>query len=82
MERPASLPRITHELREDIPQDWLRITLTEGKHRQVRKMLQAVHHPCHRLVRLSIGNMELGDLRSGELRELDAASFFTGLGIG
>ena len=82
VERPASLPRITHELREDIPQDWLCITLTEGKFRQVRKMLQAVYHPCHRLIRLSIGGMELGDLRSGELRELDAAAFFGGLGIG
>ena len=82
VERPSSLPRIVHELREDIRQDWLQITLTEGKFRQVRKMLQAVHHPCHRLIRLSIGGMELGDLRSGELRELDEHSFFNGIGIG
>jgi len=80
-ERPSWLPRITHELREDIPQDWLCITLTEGKFRQVRKMLQAAYHPCHRLIRLSIGGMELGDLRSGELRELSESDFFGTLGL-
>lgn len=80
-QRPDWLPRITHELREDIPQDWLSITLTEGKFRQVRKMLQEVHHPCHRLIRMSIGSMELGNLRSGDLRELDKATFSEELGI-
>lgn len=81
MERPAGLPRITHELRADIPQDWLLITLTEGKFRQVRKMLQGVYHPCHRLIRLSIGGMKLGDLKSGELREMEEKEFFAALGI-
>jgi 23S rRNA pseudouridine2457 synthase len=81
VERPLSLPRITHELRADIRQDWLTITLTEGKFRQVRKMLQMVHHPCHRLIRLSIGQLQLGDLRSGELREMNEQEFFEGIGI-
>ncbi len=80
-ERPDWLSRITQELRADIPQDWLRITLTEGKFRQVRKMLQAVYHPCHRLIRLSIGGMELGGLCSGEVRELGAAEFYGELGL-
>jgi 23S rRNA pseudouridine2457 synthase len=80
--RPKALPRITHELREDIPQDWLTITLTEGKHRQIRKMLQAVYHPCHRLIRLSIGGMVLGDLASGGVRELGEELFFEELGLG
>lgn len=79
--RPAGLPRMGHELREDIPQDWLLITLAEGKHRQVRKMLQAVHHPCHRLIRLSIGGMSLGDLPGGAVRELSEEAFFGELGL-
>jgi 23S rRNA pseudouridine2457 synthase len=79
--RPAGLPRITHELREDIAQDWLVITLTEGKYRQVRKMLQAVGHPCHRLVRLSIGGMSLGGLACGEVREMSEETFFGELGL-
>jgi 23S rRNA pseudouridine2457 synthase len=80
--RPAELPRGAHELREDIPQDWLLMTLAEGKHRQVRKMLQAVHHPCHRLIRLSIGGMVLGDLPSGAVREMSEDVFFEELGLG
>lgn len=79
--RPVGLPRGGHELREDLPQDWLRITLTEGKYRQVRKMLQAVGHPCHRLIRMSIGDMQLGDLASGDVREMDEDSFFVELGL-
>jgi 23S rRNA pseudouridine2457 synthase len=79
--RPEGLPRITHELRADIAQDWLTITLTEGKHRQIRKMLQSVHHPCHRLIRLSIGGMQLGNLAAGEVRELTEQQFFSELGL-
>lgn len=79
--RPAGLPRGGDELRENIPQDWLLITLAEGKHRQVRKMLQAVHHPCRRLIRLSIGGMRLGGLESGAVRELSEATFFGELGL-
>jgi 23S rRNA pseudouridine2457 synthase len=81
VERPGGLQRNTHEIREDLPQDWLTITLTEGKFRQVRKMLQAVYHPCHRLIRLSIGGMNLGDLPSGGVRELSEQDFFRELGI-
>jgi 23S rRNA pseudouridine2457 synthase len=79
--RPDWLPRDGYELREDIPQDWLEITLTEGKHRQVRKMLKEVGHPCKRLLRLSIGNMKLDDLPSGELREYSGNAFFDALGV-
>jgi 23S rRNA pseudouridine2457 synthase len=79
--RPEGLPRITHELREDIQQDWLTITLTEGKYRQIRKMLQGVHHPCHRLIRLSIGGMSLGTLPIGGVKELSEEDFCSQLGL-
>ncbi len=79
--RPDWLPRGGTELREDISQDWLQITLAEGKYRQVRKMLKAVRHPCRRLVRLNIGGMLLGDLPAGAIREYDAETFFGELGI-
>jgi 23S rRNA pseudouridine2457 synthase len=80
--RPAGLPRNAHEMREDLAQDWLKITLTEGKFRQVRKMLQNVFHPCHRLIRLSIDGLTLGDLQSGVVREMDEAAFFRQLNLG
>lgn len=60
---------------------WLRMTLTEGKFHQVRKMVRQVHHPCVRLVRTSISGLELGSLAAGAVRELDETAFFAGLGI-
>lgn len=56
---------------------WLMITLTEGKYRQVRKMVAAVRHPCMRLIRVSIEDLTLGDLQPGEVKEIGEDAFFT-----
>jgi pseudouridine synthase len=56
--------------RKSIPTAWLRITLREGRNRQVRRMTAAVGHPTLRLVRVAIGPVELGSLQPGEWREL------------
>ncbi len=50
----------------------LRLTLREGKKRQVRRMLAAVGHPVRRLLRVRLGTLELGDLGPGETRGLTA----------
>ena len=55
-----------------IPTTWLRLTLREGKKRQVRRMTSAVGHPTLRLVRVAIGEWELGDLVPGQWREVPA----------
>jgi 23S rRNA pseudouridine2457 synthase len=52
------------------PTSWVSITLTEGKFRQVRKMTSAVGFPTLRLIRVRVGNIELGDLKAGEVREI------------
>src|SRR5690606_28967155 len=44
----------------------LRMTLREGRKRQVRRMLDAVGHPVRSLRRVQLGPLELGDLRDGE----------------
>ena len=80
--RPILLPIATHELPPSISQTWLEMTLTEGKYRQIRKMLKAVHHPCRRLMRTSIEDLELGDLDSGSIKELTEKDFFQRLHIG
>lgn len=49
---------------------WVSITLTEGKFRQVRKMTSAVGFPTLRLIRVRVGNIELGNLKAGEVREI------------
>lgn len=52
------------------PTSWVSITVTEGKFRQVRKMTSAVGFPTLRLVRVRVGNINLGDLQPGEVREM------------
>ncbi len=48
----------------------LRITIHEGRNRQVRRMGEAIGHPVRRLVRTRIGPLQIGSLRPGEWREL------------
>lgn len=45
---------------------WLKMTLTEGKNRQVRRMTAKVGYPTLRLVRVSVGSYLLGDLEAGK----------------
>jgi 23S rRNA pseudouridine2457 synthase len=55
---------------------WLMMTLVEGKYHQVRKMVDAVGHKCKRLIRISIEDLALADLKPGEVKEIDEAAFF------
>jgi 23S rRNA pseudouridine2605 synthase len=48
----------------------LRITIHEGRNRQIRRMCDAVGHPVRRLVRTRIGPIRVGTLAPGEWREL------------
>lgn len=48
----------------------LELVLHEGRKRIVRRLCKAVGHPVERLTRTRIGNLELGSLPVGELREL------------
>ncbi len=52
--------------RKTVPDTWLRLTITEGRNRQVRRMTAAVGHPTLRLVRWSIGEWTLEGLDSGK----------------
>ena len=56
--------------RKNVPTAWVEITLREGLNRQIRRMTAAVGHPTLRLVRVAIGPIVLGELQSGEWREL------------
>ncbi len=57
--------------RKSVPDTWIEIELTEGKNRQVRKMTAAVGFPTLRLIRVRIGEFELGDLPLGKWKVLD-----------
>jgi 23S rRNA pseudouridine2457 synthase len=76
VEKPAELFENKFETPDYVPFTWLRITLYEGKFHQVRKMTDAVRHRCKRLIRVSIEELELGDLPVGGVREIAEHDFF------
>jgi 23S rRNA pseudouridine2457 synthase len=76
IERPARFAPGATEIPPQYPHTWLQMTLTEGKYHQVRKMVGAVCHPCRRLIRVSIEDLELDDLPPGGVREVREPDFF------
>jgi 23S rRNA pseudouridine2457 synthase len=55
--------------RKTVPDCWIRLTIAEGRNRQVRRMTAAVGHPTLRLVRWSIGDWTVEGLKPGEWRD-------------
>lgn len=58
--------------RKSVPTQWIEMTLTEGRNRQVRRMTAAIGFPTLRLVRVAIAHLQLGSLQPGEWRDLSA----------
>jgi 23S rRNA pseudouridine2457 synthase len=57
-------------VRKTVPDAWLRLTITEGRNRQVRRMCAHVGLPVLRLIRWQIGAHDLSDLGVGDWREV------------
>jgi 23S rRNA pseudouridine2457 synthase len=80
LSRPAEAERIAEpdiwprdppiRFRKSVPDCWIRLTIREGRNRQVRRMTAAVGHPTLRLVRWGIGDWTLDGVESGEWREV------------
>lgn len=49
---------------------WLEVVLTEGKYRQIRRILNSLGYEVLRLIRIAIGDLRLGNLPKGAFREL------------
>ena len=56
--------------RKTVPDHWLRLTIREGRNRQVRRMTAAVGLPTLRLVRWSVGDWTVADLATGQWRAI------------
>jgi 23S rRNA pseudouridine2457 synthase len=80
MTRPAGAERIAEpalwprdppiRFRKSVPDCWIKLTIGEGRNRQVRRMTAAVGHPTLRLVRWSVGDWTLDGILPGEHRQV------------
>jgi 23S rRNA pseudouridine2605 synthase len=59
-------------VRRNSKSTWVELVVSEGRNRLVRRMFTAIQHPVQRLVRIEFGGLSLGDLRTGEVRELSS----------
>ncbi len=66
MTRPARIVR----LRESGGRTFFEITITEGRNRQVRRMIEHLGAKVLKLVRVAIGPIRIDDLQIGKMREL------------
>src|SRR5438309_1884560 len=63
-------------VRKNVLTSSIKIILTEGKNRQVRKMTAKVGFPTLRLVRWRIEDVDVKDLRPGEMKELSQKTIY------
>jgi 23S rRNA pseudouridine2457 synthase len=79
--RPAEVDRIAPpdlwprdppvRFRKTVPDNWLSLTIREGRNRQVRRMTASVGLPTLRLVRWRVGDWTLEGIAPGEWRDVD-----------
>lgn len=60
-------------IRKGKESSWIEITLTEGRNREIRRLLAKIGHKVRTLKRVSIGPLKLKDLPTGAHRELDGS---------
>ena len=69
--QPAIPPRHPPiRFRKNVADCWISIELVEGKNRQVRRMTASIGHATLRLLRVKIGELELGTMTAGEWKTL------------
>ena len=64
------IPDRNPKVRDYHPTSWLEIVLFEGKKHQIRKMTAVIGYPTLRLIRISIGTINLNNLMPGEWRKI------------
>jgi 23S rRNA pseudouridine2605 synthase len=63
-------PATVSVLERERAHTWLRVVLREGRKRQIRRVAAMLGHPVHKLIRVRIGPVHLGDLKPGKWRHL------------
>jgi 23S rRNA pseudouridine2605 synthase len=70
LEDGLTAPATAKLVKRDTRTTTLLLTIHEGKNRQVRRMMDAIHHPVIELERIQMGPLTLGDLKQGAYRHL------------
>ncbi len=63
---------VDEQQKQDATNTWITMTLTEGKNREIRNVMEAIGYDVSRLLRLSYGPFELGELERGDVVEVSA----------
>jgi 23S rRNA pseudouridine2457 synthase len=79
--KPKNIVERNPPVRKDVASSWIKLTLIEGKNRQVRKMTAAVGYPTLRLIRMNIENLFLENLLPSGVKELDKSTIYNKLNI-
>ncbi len=71
IDSPDLWPRIPPiRVRKTVPDSWLKLTIVEGKNRQVRRMTAAIGNPTLRLVRWQVGDWTIADIKTGQWQQI------------
>jgi len=73
LDEVRTLPVEVRTLGVESGNTWLSVVMREGKKRQIRRVAAALGHPVRILIRVRIGPIELGRLKSGQWRRLTSA---------
>ncbi|MBO6826401.1 MAG: rRNA pseudouridine synthase [Sneathiella sp.] len=60
---------------------WLTISLREGKNREIRRVMEHLEYPVLRLIRVSYGPLQLGELKEGEIEEVKSKILRDQMGV-
>ena len=82
----SQLPEVSERIppirfRKSVPDSWIKIILTEGKNRQVRKMTAAAGCPTLRLIRFRLEGITLENLPPGEMKKIPKQELYNLLQI-
>ncbi len=76
---PERIPPI--RFRQHIPTSWIKLIITEGKNRQVRKMTAATGFPTLRLIRYRIAGLTIDSLLPGDMIDMNRNDIYGKLGL-
>jgi 23S rRNA pseudouridine2457 synthase len=67
--------------RQHIPTSWIKLVITEGKNRQVRKMTAATGFPTLRLIRYRLAGLTLDSMLPGDMIDMNQNDVYGKLGL-